>query len=412
MTQSKSRHSATLPPWKALDPAATVQVKLPHAATRPVLKPPHPATVVQRRAPHPALVHSGPVPRELPRAAPVGGVPFARPSQVLQRMEGKPSHEATRSLNDPPQKNAWRHLESAPGSGEWAGSHDILPSIQIAIARHIVPLLRAAKINARLGGSVAALGYSTTRVPDDIDIDIWPKEKHVDVAKKELEQATELICNSSVKEFWLKTASNDQCVYRIDSISVETASPVVIALKIQGRLVRPRFDSYPGDEVARFIKLQLINETAFTFMNKTKDPGQVSVEKYKEVAGLSRLVANCIGRYLQNPSDLKQDRQRVAQMLEAKLRIAERSKVVSVCAKILDYFGSENEWPRAADDRVKTLALLDEIVSGFRSDFYPNELTREVLQLQQLQQAQLQIQVSHWLQQLDPETLKLLGFTK
>jgi hypothetical protein len=401
----KLPHPATLPRQARL-PAATAQARVSHAATRPRLKPPHPAPVVQRRAPHPALARATSAPCASPRTAPNRAFPGADPSRVVQRMDGPPAPPIP-STNAPPPKNAWRHLELALQSRRWVGFNNVRPWIQIAIARNIVSLLREHGIRARLGGSVAALGYSTTRLPEDIDIDIWPQGAHLDAGKRELAQAKDLVYAHLVGKTYQFQMRLGTLHYRIKAFTSKKESAFLIQIEIQGVVIAPPHGSFMGDEASLPIDLQLINETAFTLMNKSLDPGQVSVEKYKEVAGLSRLVANCIGRYLQNyPRDPKEDRARAAQMLKAKLSLASPSKVVIACAKILDYFGTETKDARAADDQGQVLAILAEIVGEFRADFAPSDLVREVRRVR-LERVQ---QLTQLLQQLDPEFLKLLGF--
>ncbi|MDC0744808.1 hypothetical protein [Polyangium mundeleinium] len=378
----KLPHTATRPPRKAPHPATVAQAKAPHAAKQPVLKAPHPATVVQRRTPH--------------------------AGQVLQRMDwqapddpGPPPNDQTVQL---PPKDPWRHLTNATSSNEWPHRGNELPLVQILVAQQIVKLLRSAQIEARLGGSVAALGYSTTRVPDDIDIDILPKGKHLDEGKKELDRATVLICTRLTRGYRLGAVRDSWYSYVIDQFTLDKSTAYVVSLVIDGKVVCNRHNerSYEVEihETPLQLKLQLINETAFTFMIKTIDPGEVSVEKYKEVAGFSRLVANCIGRYLQDPRGPKNDRERARQMLRAKLLSAQRTKVIAVCARILLYFGlKDDDGVKSKNDRLNAAQLLDEIVTELRIGFSQGELLHE-LQQRVPTQEQPPVDVSLLLQQL------------
>lgn len=324
------------------------------------------------------------LPAAMRRSVVQGKGASASPVQVLQRME-------TTTPKDP-----WRHLETSTGRWDWPHSSNVLSVIQIAIARHIVTLLRANDITARLGGSVAALGYSSTRVPDDIDIDILPKKLHIDEGKLELDMATKLICLSNVKEFQFRTIDNCWGFYQITGISLISASKYVIALTINGKLFYNRHDPetyvIETHEGLLPIKLQLINETAFTFMHYPKDPGTVSVEKYKEVTGFSRLAANCIGRYLQNhPNDLKNDRERLVQMFRAKLLSTEPSKIARICVKIAHYF--------PVDHQANAAKLLGEIVNQLRPDIEPGALSKEVLDSMHVSNLLTQLMQSGFLSQ-------------
>jgi hypothetical protein len=305
-------------------------------------------------------------------------------------------------------------LERVTLSDDWHHRDQLLPAAQIVLARRIVTLLRSVGIEARLGGSVAALGYSSSRVPDDVDIDIKPKGAHIKEGKVELDGATKLICERLEREFSIGVIAGYWCDCRINGFTLDQSSSHVVALQVHcvvSRLPPSDRPDIGGDDVPLPIKLQLINETAFTFMNKTLDPGQVSVEKYKEVAGFSRLVANGIGRYLQAPGGPKNDRERVRQMLVAKLRSADPQKVVAVCAKILSYFALEgDEAAKSRNDRRQAAGLLDELVSGFRQDFPRNQLFSQLVHLLPLP---TEAELSQTLQQLiQAGLLNSLSLTK
>ncbi len=326
------------------------------------------------------------LPAAMRRSVVQGQGASASPVQVLQRMEME-REETTTTPTTPTPKDPWRHLDTATGHWDWPHSDNVKSAIQIKIARHIVDLLRLNHISARIGGSVAALGYSSTRVPDDIDIDILPKGKRLSEGEQELILARDLIGKSDVREFQFKTID---CwgIYQIENINPVSASQYVIALQINGNFFYNRHNptSYVIEKHQGWlpIKLQLINETAFTHMNLPKDPGEVGVEKYKEVAGFSRLVANCIGRYLQNyPKDPKSDRERLVQMFRTKLFGAEPDKIKSICVKIAHYFPVDAEDPRNRFNRINPQALavklLGEIVHQLRPDIDAHKFSEAVL---------------------------------
>lgn len=327
---------------------------------------PHPA--VQRQASfRPGHRVTGAAPGAQGRV-PVLSTARVTPHGVIQRMEEE--------------KSPWRHLDTAPTNSQWQHSGKPKPLLQIAIGRHVVYLLRVNNIQARLGGSVAALGYCTTRNPDDIDIDILPKNSHAhvnDIAKDELEPARQLVSTRLIGECFQCQTGEFNWGYEVHSITTKSASTHVIELQIDGKLIRNRHNPYSykihiHEEMCSF-KLQIINETAFTFMNLSKDPGTVEKEKYKEVTGFARLVANCLGRLIQDSqshgSDSKNDRQRIKEMLGAKMASAPAEKFASLCGKIIYYFNDDNKRSAAR--------LLGDIVHELNQSIQALQFAQEML---------------------------------
>jgi hypothetical protein len=288
---------------------------------------------------------------QTPPLAPVRGTAapgHAKPHGVVQRMM------------EVEEKSPWRHLDTAPTSPNWQHHDNPIPLVQIAVGRYVVNLLRINGIQARLGGSVAALGYCTTRVPDDVDIYILPSHKHIDIANLELEQAKKLVKNNLVGNLFDCQAGVFKA-YRVRAVDEAPSSTYVKALKIGGEFAGAPYDpenqkveQYDPlilgiDKRVYFFTLQIVNETAFTFMNLPKDPGTIEEEKYKEVTGFARLVANCIGRLIQNGGqDLKGDRQRIKEMLAAKIASSSEEKVKRLCSKVLFYFQEAHTSQQAA----------------------------------------------------------------
>lgn len=360
-----------IPPVRFVQASATVQRQVPSASMQGNPGNTTPPVQASFRPEHQV---TGAAPEEKgrlqpPPLAPIRGIAApvqAKPRGVVQRMQVEG-------------KSPWRHLDTAPTNPNWQHPGKPEPFLQIAIGRYVVHLLRTNGIQARLGGSVAALGYCTTRVPDDIDIDILPKHRHVEEAKKELDEATKILGESLIgRLFQSKIGDFSWCHYQVSAVNVASASTFVIALQIDGRLTLNKHNPIDYrieiEERTCSFKLQIINEAAFTFMNLPKDPGTVAEEKYKEVAGFARLVANCIGRFIQNGgSDSKNDRQRIREMLRAKIASAPKDKSIGMCAKILFYFKDDDE-----ESRMVAAKLLGDILRELNPSVFSDQSAQEI----------------------------------
>lgn len=250
---------------------------------------------------------------------------------------------------DAPGGREWRHLEGALRSDQFPHAGSPAPTLQVLSGHHFVKILRGKGIKCRLGGSVAALGYMSTRQPDDIDIDILPANANVDLAELELQQAMLHIETLTGSCFRVGDSGTQQFTWAnvaIMAVTRQPSSKFVKALEVKVE-ARRNYHNQVTYEVSTLhqstsvLKVQLINETAFTYMNWVKDAGTVPVEVYKEVAGFSRLVANSLGRLLQNaPNDPKNDRDRIRQMLVSKVPkyATDLNLFTTRLSKILDYF--------------------------------------------------------------------------